>query len=144
MGLVGSQTAQTTIVTAIANATKRIDAAKREAEQTGIATSSGDTPPTVASQQDNYIIGAFDEFRMSASTPTTFTGFTGGVLGREITVTNVGSFNIVLAHQSGSSSAENRVISPTGSNLTLAPQQSARLRYDVVDSRWRIIYHSGS
>lgn len=59
-------------------------------------------------------------------------------MGRVLWVHNVGAQNIVLAHQSGSSAAANRMISPTAVNITLATNDSARLYYDSTDLRWRI------
>jgi hypothetical protein len=43
---------------------------------------------------------------------------------------------ITIAHQSGSSSAANRVVSDTGADYNLGPGQSCTLVYDTLDSRW--------
>lgn len=62
-----------------------------------------------------------------------------------IWVVNVGTVdNISLAHQNASSSAANRIISPTGANLVLGPNEGAMIWYDDTDSRWRILYHTGT
>ena len=59
-------------------------------------------------------------------------------------ITNVGSNPIVLAHQNVGSAAGNRIISPTGANLTIAADESALLIHDSVTDRWRILYHTGT
>ena len=59
-------------------------------------------------------------------------------------ITNVGANNLVLAHQNVSSAASNRIISPTGANLTLGPDESACLWHDTTTDRWRILYHTGA
>lgn len=60
-------------------------------------------------------------------------------------VTNVGTVdNIILAHQNAGSAAGNRIISPTGANLTLGPDESALLWHDDTTDRWRILYHTGA
>jgi hypothetical protein len=60
-------------------------------------------------------------------------------------ITNVGTVDdIILAHQSGLSTASNRIISPTGANLTLNPNESALLWHDSVTDRWRVLYHTGA
>lgn len=59
-------------------------------------------------------------------------------------ITNIGANNVVLGHQNGASTATNRIISPTGANLTLGPDESACLWHDVTTDRWRILYHTGA
>lgn len=60
-------------------------------------------------------------------------------------ITNIGTVdNIILAHQNAGSAAGNRIISPTGANLTLGPDESALLWHDDTTDRWRIMYHTGA
>ncbi|MCG8433507.1 MAG: hypothetical protein MJA83_05705 [Gammaproteobacteria bacterium] len=59
-------------------------------------------------------------------------------------IINVGSNNIVLAHQNAGSTAGNRFISPTGANYTLGPDESALLWHDDVTDRWRILPGTGA
>ena len=59
-------------------------------------------------------------------------------------ITNVGANNLVLGHQNGASAASNRIISPTGADLTLGPDESACLWHDTTTDRWRILYHTGA
>ena len=57
---------------------------------------------------------------------------------------NVSANNVTLGHQDANSSAANRIISPTGANYVLGPDESAEIYYDTADSRWRILYGSGA
>ena len=60
-------------------------------------------------------------------------------------ITNIGIVdNLILSHQDVLSTAGNRIISPTGANLTLGPDESALLWHDSVTDRWRILYHTGA
>lgn len=65
--------------------------------------------------------------------------------GDAIYIINIGStYSITLAHQSTSSSAENRIISPTGVDLVIGPNEYAFLWYDDVTERWRILDTNGA
>lgn len=60
-------------------------------------------------------------------------------------IINVGTtFNVILAHQNASSAAENRIISPTGANLQLGPDEYAFLWHDDVTDRWRVLDTNGA
>ena len=55
-----------------------------------------------------------------------------------ITIVNTGVDMLTLAHQSTSSSAANRIITPHGAALVVPPGASARLVRDPAAARWRI------
>ncbi len=57
---------------------------------------------------------------------------------------NIGSFDLVLGHQDVGSAAANRIISPTGVDLILGPDDSALLWYDGATLRWRILETTGA
>lgn len=60
-------------------------------------------------------------------------------------ITNVhATDSILLQHQNAGSVAANRIISPTGADLTLGPNESALLWYDSTTTRWRILYTTGA
>lgn len=98
------------------------------------------TPAQITSNQNDYAPGAAARFfRLSTDASRTITGLSVSQEdGRECEVWNAGSFNLVLAHESASSTAANRFVSQAGSNITLAPGSSVSLRYDGTASRWRI------
>jgi len=60
-------------------------------------------------------------------------------------VINIGAtYNVTLSHQSGSSSASNRIISPTGADLVLGPDEYAFLWHDDTTDRWRVLDTNGA
>ncbi len=59
-------------------------------------------------------------------------------------ITYIGSNTLILGHQDTGSAAANRIISPTGADLTLGPDESAFLWYDAVTDRWRILFTTGA
>jgi len=76
--------------------------------------------------------------RLSSDASRTITGFGGGEQGRFLCLINVGSFNIIIANQSGSSTATNRVITGTGANITMEADDVMKLYYDSTTARWRV------
>ena len=75
--------------------------------------------------------------------PTTITGFSGGVPGRFIKVGNITGQPITLAHMSGSSSAGNRIFTPTQTDLTLPMLSFAALSYIPELGAWTVEYTGG-
>lgn len=96
------------------------------------------TPAQITSNQNNYSIGLAEVLRLSTDASRTITGISGGVKGRSLQIFNVGNFNITLAYESGSSSAENRFYSPSTENTVLYPKAGVKLYYDSTLQRWMI------
>lgn len=96
------------------------------------------TPAQLTADQNNYDPGDYGSLRMSSDASRTITGISRGVTGRLLTIYNVGSNSIVIAHQSASSSAANRIITATAANVTLGANDSITLYYDSTDARWRV------
>ena len=59
-------------------------------------------------------------------------------------LTNVSANNVTLNDQDAGSVAANRIISPTGANYVLGPDESAEIVYDLTTARWRILYGTGA
>lgn len=95
------------------------------------------TPAQLTANVDNYAPGDYAILRMSADVSRNITGISGGKKGRLLKIINVGTQTIVLAHQSASSSAANRIITSTAANISLAASDAIELYYDSTDSRWR-------
>lgn len=57
--------------------------------------------------------------------------------GMMLRLTNVGSFNITIKHESASSSAVNRFLNNGSVDLVLAPTDSVLYIYDSTNQRWR-------
>lgn len=75
--------------------------------------------------------------RFTGAAPTV-TGFASGVSGRRLNVMTVGG-PLVLANESASSSAANRIVTGTGANLTVAQGSGVSLEYDGTSERWRVL-----
>jgi len=87
-------------------------------------------------------LAAASVIRLSTDASRTVTGLTGGAAGRYVLLSNIGSFPLVLAAESASSTAANRFSSPA--DFTLAAGQTAALLYDGTSSRWRLIGNAGA
>lgn len=100
-------------------------------------TASTSTPTSLTSNQNNYTLptGA-DIVRISSSATYTITGIV-AVTGTVVMLTNVGSFDVRLAHESASSTAANRITTATGLDVVIAPNDSLTIVYDAVSARWR-------
>ena len=69
----------------------------------------------------------------------TVAGVGGGTDGRIVILINVGSTDIDVAHQSSSASVGDRILTGTGSTVTVAANGVMRLWYDATSSKWRQI-----
>lgn len=107
------------------------------------------TPTALAGDVNDYVPATGNSmrqvWRMEASgAARTATGLAVQRTGDTEWVCNIGSTNdVIIAHQSGSSSAANRVITRTGGNLVLPPGAWAQLWHDQTTDRWREITSSG-
>lgn len=101
------------------------------------------TQVQVTADQNNYPLVEAELVRLSTDASRTFTGFTPPRRGRFILL-NVGAQDVVLAHQSASSTAENRIITPNAASYTLNANESAEIIYDFTTSRWRILSGTGA
>lgn len=95
------------------------------------------SPATITADVNNYSLAVGRFNRLATDASRTLTGLVAGVTGEEREIWNVGSNNLVLAHQSASSTDVNRFICTGAANITLAPDEQALLRYDGVTQRWR-------
>lgn len=72
-------------------------------------------------------------------TGNTISGFDGVGSGKILFLNNRCSGNITLTHQGTSSTAANRIITPTGASMTIPSGGIGQLIYDSTVSRWRIV-----
>lgn len=79
-----------------------------------------------------------DTWRINSDATRTLTGIVAGKAQQQIRLTNVGSFNINLAHASGSSTLGNRFTCPNARDFALFPNRSADIYYDSTSSVWRV------
>lgn len=101
------------------------------------------SPSTIAAQQNNWDptnFGTADILRVDLTGTQTVTGFAAptGSDNHRFVLRNIdaGSDVLILAHESGSSTAANRIATPSKLSLHVQPGQSVVLWYDSVSSRW--------
>lgn len=96
------------------------------------------TPAAItASPLNDYVVGDYATLRLQG-VAVNISGFTGGKMGRELKIINVGANNIGLLHEGAASVAANRIITSTGATITLGANDSATLYYDSTTARWRV------
>lgn len=107
------------------------------------------SPVQITANQNDYSPTNFDEaavLRLNTDASRTITGFDASVKsgdGDVLTIINIGSFDIVLAHNSTNSLAANRM-NLGGSNVTLTPGMSFTLIYDDTSNIWRPFNYLGA
>lgn len=98
------------------------------------------SPSQITSDQNDYAPtghGSATAFRVSTDAARSITGLAGGTSGREVRITNIGSFSVKLVDESSSSTAANRFALPY--DITIPPDGTVQLRWDSTTSRWRAI-----
>lgn len=97
------------------------------------------SPAQIIANQNDYNpagLGAAGVLRLSSDAARTITGIAAPENGgRSLTIHNVGAFNLVLSNQDILSVAANRFA--VGTSLTIAPDATATLWYDITTARWR-------
>lgn len=94
----------------------------------------------IANQNDYSPANALNAttWRLTTDADRTITGIAAGFSQQEVFLTNIGSFTIFLANQSGLSAAGNKFLTPTGANYSIGPNATARLVYDTSSAVWRV------
>jgi hypothetical protein len=101
------------------------------------------TPAQITANENNYNTSGVNQLRLDTDASRDITGFANGTNGKTLTIHNIGSNNIVLKHESSSSNANSRMIlGNAGADVTILPNDSVMLAYDVTSSRWRLINKS--
>lgn len=95
------------------------------------------SPTQITANQNDYDMGAGTFFRLSTDAARSITGFDGGTSGRAMVIVQTSAFALTLAHQSASSSTENRILSVSGLDIILNQNEMAHLIWDSSTSRWR-------
>jgi hypothetical protein len=106
----------------------------------------------ITSDQNDFELGEqrTSVHRLTTDAARTITGFVAtrdinsSIAGEVITLINVGSDDLILANQNTNSTPENRIITGSGGNLTLIPDESATMFYDQISERWRVISTTGA
>lgn len=129
------------------NATKLSSAAdgvleiRRDSNAGGTVKCSPLSPAQITADQNNYNMGGCSmNVRLSTDASRSITGLVSTpsqLTGQIHHITNVGSNNIVLVHESASSTAANRFLTNTGADITLGANEMAYVWYDGTSQRWR-------
>jgi len=101
-----------------------------------------DFSTTGSSDDVNFGTGVL--FRLTGASAQTITGIANGVDGRVITLVNAASQAANINNEAAGSSASNRIITGTGSNISLPAGSSVSLVYDSGASRWRVVGAAGT
>lgn len=95
------------------------------------------TPAQITLNQNDYAVSSSAvRIRLSSDASRTITGIAGGTTGRLLIISNVGSFNIVFNNEDAASVVGNRFALTR--NITLFPNETIYLLYDVTATRWRM------
>lgn len=98
------------------------------------------SPAQITSNQTDYApsgLSTAGVLRLSSDASRTINSLTGGVTGRILVLVNIGTQNIILLDDDGSTgTAANRF--QLSSNYTLVPEHAVSIWYDGTSSRWRI------
>lgn len=99
------------------------------------------TPSTITANSNDYDTGSYNVLRLATDVSTrTITGFSGGRRGRWFMAVDIGTNTVVIANESASSVARNRVITGSGGSLTLQSLDTVFFWYDDTSSRWRVMF----
>lgn len=102
----------------------------------------GTFPLTSVGNIDDLNFSNARVIRMNNATLATIRGLVAGVDGQLITIINIGSSVVLLAHQNAGSIAANRLNNlATSASTPLAAGGSATYEYDVTSAYWRMISH---
>ena len=97
------------------------------------------TNPQITADQANYRLDRGLLFRFTTDASRTVHGFIGGTAARLAAIANVGAQPLVIADQSATAQAANRIITGTGANVTLNANETGLLQYDSQSGRWRLV-----
>lgn len=100
------------------------------------------SPATITANQNDYNPAGLSTariLRLATDASRNITGLTALNNGQRLTLRNGGAFDLVLVHESGSSSAANRFSCPGAANLTLNTCDGVEIWYDGAVSRWAVV-----
>lgn len=98
-----------------------------------------DSPAQLTGNQNDYNPSAAGVWRLTSDASRNITGIVPRFPGRLLIILNVGAQNIVLQNQNAGSANANKIITGTGADVTMVPDDTAILWYDQTTTRWRIL-----
>jgi hypothetical protein len=100
--------------------------------------SPANTPAQIAGDVNNYSPGVGLSQRWSSDASRNVTGMVAGIAGEWRWLWNVGAQNIVIVHNSGSSSVGNKFANSTDADITIAAGSGVLAQYDAISGVWRV------
>ena len=98
------------------------------------------TKSQITGDVHNYDLGAGTYFRVTLDAPHDMSGILASTgRSRFIILVNDSANALSILHESGSSTAANRIYTSTGATLSLAANDSVILIYDTTETRWRVL-----
>ncbi|UPT65629.1 MAG: hypothetical protein M0D57_13935 [Sphingobacteriales bacterium JAD_PAG50586_3] len=100
------------------------------------------TSQTLSGTSNNNISfssAGYIKFNSGSSSNFSITGFSAGVDGQILILQNVGTGNMTVRNQNNGSSASNRIVTNTGSDVATTGTGTITLIYDGTQSRWVVI-----
>jgi hypothetical protein len=112
----------------------------------GVETITFGSDYTTTGTQSDVAINTNSAIRYNGSNIATFEGIVAGNAGQILYLHNASTHTLTLADQSDStdSTAANKIITGTGSDLALPANSSATLQYDGTAARWRVVGDSAN
>ncbi len=100
-----------------------------------------DAAITLASGANNDVYPGYGTYAQISGPTAAFsiTGIEHGALGRLLVIRNPTAYTMTIAHQSGSSSAANRIITSIAADVEMAAGTTAILIYNAAASRWHLV-----
>jgi hypothetical protein len=94
---------------------------------------------SMTSNQNNFNLGGKSVIKVSGGGPFTLTGIAGGVDGMIVHIYVTQSTDLIIAEDSGSSSAGNKIETGSNVDITISQGGGATLMYDGDAAYWRVI-----
>lgn len=102
-------------------------------------------PVTIAANTNNQTINANTRvLRVNCTGAANLTGLLGGIDGRMVTITNVGSATLTITNQDAGSTGSNQFLTSTGGALPISAKSSRGVVYDATSSAWRDVDVAGA
>lgn len=99
-----------------------------------------ESPTQITANVNNLELGFAIVYRLTSDASRNITGILAPLIEITRVIVNVGSQAIIIVNQSASSDAPNRIITITGSNVTLGTNDTIILWYDLATARWREVH----
>ncbi len=130
---------------ASSNAVLTVDTLNGGVTINGVLTSTGavafnkGTNFSTTGTTNNAAISTTSLIRLTGASTQTLTGIVAGTDGQILTIMNAASQSAILKNSNTGSTAANRILTGTGSDLTLPTNASITLVYDNSSNRWRVV-----